>query len=83
LLWKMDPEYSEDARRAKVSGTVLLRIEVDTNGRPRNITVRQGIGLGLDDKAIEAVSRWKFRPGMVNGKPVVVVAFVDVNFRLL
>jgi len=83
LLWKIDPEYSEDARKAKLQGTVFLRIEVDTNGQARHITVRQGMGLGLDEKAIDAVSRWRFRPGTVNGKPAVVVAFVEVNFRLL
>jgi periplasmic protein TonB len=83
LLWKIDPEYSEDARKAKVQGTVFLRIEVDASGHTSNISVRQGMGLGLDQKAMDAVSRWKFRPGTVNGKPVPMIAFVDVSFRLL
>jgi len=83
LLTKTDPDYSEDARKARLQGTVLLRIEVDTQGQPRNVTVRQGLGLGLDDQAVNAVKKWKFRPGRVNGKPVAVVAYVEVNFRLL
>ena len=83
LLSKTEPEYSEDARKARLQGTVLLRIEVDTHGQPRNVTVRQALGLGLDDRAIEAVKKWKFNPGKVNGKPAAVVAYVEVNFRLL
>ena len=83
LLWKTDPEYSEDARKTKLQGTVVLRIEVNTNGHAQNISVRQRLGLGLDERAIEAVRRWKFRPGTLNGKPAVVVAYVEVNFRLL
>jgi protein TonB len=83
LLSKIEPEYSEDARKARVQGTVLLRIEVNTRGQAQNITVRQGLGMGLDDRAIDAVQKWKFSPGKVNGKPAVVVAYVEVNFRLL
>ena len=83
LLLKIDPEYSEEARKARLQGTVLLRIEVDTNGRARNILVTQGLGLGLDDRAVEAVRKWKFVPGKVNGNPAVVTAYVEVNFRLL
>jgi TonB family protein len=83
LLWKTDPEYSEDARKARLQGTVVLRIEVNTNGQAQNISVRQHLGLGLDERAMEAVRRWKFKPGSLNGKPAVVLAYVEVNFRLL
>jgi TonB family protein len=83
LIWKVEPEYSDEARRAKVQGTVLLYLEVDSEGRPRNISVRQSLGLGLDDKAIEAVMHWKFRPGRQNGKAITTSAVVEVNFRLL
>lgn len=83
LLSKTEPEYSEEARKARLQGTVLLRIEVDTRGQAQNITVRQSLGLGLDDRAMEAVKKWKFSPGKVNGKPAAVVAYVEVNFRLL
>ena len=83
LLWKIEPEYTDEARRAKIQGTVVLRIEVDTRGQAQNITLRQSLGLGLDERAIEAVRRWRFRPGYRNGKPWVTAAMVQVNFRLL
>jgi TonB family protein len=83
LVWKVEPEYSDEARRAKIQGTVLLFLEVDPDGKPSNILVRQGLGLGLDEKAIDAVRRWKFRPGKQNGRAVTTTAMVEVNFRLL
>jgi TonB family protein len=83
LLYKKDPEFSEEARAAKFQGTVLLYIEVDPSGRVTNINVRRSLGLGLDEKAIEAVKLWKFRPGYKDGKPVTVAATIEVNFRLL
>ena len=61
----------------------MLVLEVDAEGKARNVRVEQGLGLGLDQKAIEAVMRWKFRPGSRNGKPVASSALVEVNFRLL
>ena len=76
-------EAPSDAMRAKVQGTVVLALEIDAEGKPRNIRVQQGLGLGLDEKAIEAVRRWKFRAGYQNGKPVTTGALVEVNFRLL
>ncbi len=83
LLVKVEPEFSEEARKAKFQGTVLLGIEVDISGHARNLRVLRGLGLGLDEKAIEAVSRWLFRPGVEDGRPVVTSATVEVNFRLL
>jgi TonB family protein len=83
LLFKIEPEYSDEARRAHLSGAVVLRIDVDTRGLAQNITVRQGLGLGLDERAVDAVRRWRFRPAAVNGKPVVAPALVEVYFRLL
>jgi len=83
ILSRVEPEYSEEARKAKFQGTVILYIEVDEQGRPRNLRVIRPLGLGLDEKAIEAVSKWKFRPGFKDGKPVTVQAQVEVNFRLL
>ena len=83
LTSKVEPEYSEEARKAKYSGVVLLTVIVDENGVPRNIRVVRPLGLGLDEKAIEAVQRWRFRPGLRHGKPVPVEAVVEVSFRLL
>jgi protein TonB len=83
LTFQVDPEYSEEARKAKYSGVVVLSIEVDQTGHTRNLRVAKGVGLGLDEKAIEAVKQWRFKPGLKNGKPVIVRAQVEVNFRLL
>jgi protein TonB len=83
LLAKTEPAYSEDARKGRVQGMVVLLVEIDTNGRPRDIRVRQPLGFGLEERAIEAVAHWRFRPAYRNGKPVPCTAEVEVNFRLL
>jgi len=83
VVFKVDPEYSEEARKAKYSGTVLLQLVVDVDGKAKNIKVVKGVGLGLDEKAVEAVQKWKFTPGKKNGTAVPVYATVEVNFRLL
>jgi protein TonB len=83
VLFQVEPEFSEDARKAKLQGVVMLYAEVDTNGRLRNIRVTRGLGLGLEEKAIEAVKQWRFRPGTRDGKPVVAPASIEVNFHLL
>lgn len=83
VLAKVDPEYSEEARKAKYSGTVLLSVIVDAEGRARDVRVTKSLGLGLDEKAMEAVLKWKFRPGSRNGIAVNVRALIEVNFRLL
>jgi protein TonB len=82
-LYKPEPQYSEEARKAKWQGAVLLSLVVDENGKPINIKVVRPLGLGLDEKAIEAVSQWKFKPGMKDGKAVPVQAQIEVTFRLL
>jgi protein TonB len=79
LISKTEPEYSEEARKAKYSGSVLLSIVVDANGLPRDIKVVRPLGLGLDEKAIEAVMKWRFRPGMKGGRAVPVQAQVEVS----
>jgi len=80
---KPEPEYSEEARKAKWQGAVLLQLIVDENGVPQEIKVVKSLGLGLDQKAIEAVQKWRFKPGLKDGKPVPVSANIEVNFRLL
>ena len=83
VLFKVDPEYSEEARKAKYSGTVLIQLIVDANGKAQNIKVVRSLGLGLDEKAMEAVAKWKFKPGMKGGVAVAVQATIEFNFRLL
>jgi TonB family protein len=83
LILKVEPEYSDEARKAKYSGTVQLAVVVDEHGIPRDIHVVRYLGLGLDEKAVEAVGHWRFQPGLRNGKPVRVQATIEVSFRLL
>jgi TonB family protein len=82
LEFQVDPQYSEQARRQRVQGTVLLSIEVWPDGRAHRIRVQRGLGLGLDEKAVEAVRKWHFLPGTRNGAPVRVSATVEVIFQL-
>lgn len=83
LVFKVEPEYSEEARKAKFQGTVVLYVVVDEKGLPRDLKVVRPLGLGLDEKAVEAVIKWRFKPGYKNGRPVAVAATIEVNFRLL
>jgi protein TonB len=82
LTYKIDPEFSEEARKAKVAGNVLVSVWIEPNGLPSHVRVVRGIGMGLDDKAVEAVKQWKFKPAMENGKPVLVEINVEVNFQI-
>jgi TonB family protein len=77
-----DPEYTEEARKAKTQGTCVLRLIVDSTGHPRDVHVVKGLGFGLDAKAIDAVQKWQFNPSMKDGKPIDVQIRVEVVFRL-
>ena len=81
-LYDPDPEYSDEARRAKYQGNVILSLVVDATGHVHDIRVARSVGMGLDEKAIEAVQKWRFAPGMKDGHPVAVQVSVEVNFRL-
>ena len=83
LLSRKDPEYSDEARKVKLQGIVELGIEVSASGQVTKVRVLRSLGLGLDERAMDAVRQWKFRPGTVDGKPVSTRAVVEVNFRLL
>jgi periplasmic protein TonB len=81
-IYAPDPEYSEEARKAKYQGTVVLSLIVGADGVPRDIKVARSVGLGLDEKAIETVKTWKFDPGTKDGKPVATYATIEVAFHL-
>jgi TonB family protein len=83
LMHKVEPDYSKAARAAKLQGVVVLQVVVDANGKVMNPRVMKSLGLGLDEKAIGAVRKWKFAPGYKDGKPVAVAVTVEVNFRLI
>jgi TonB family protein len=78
-----DPEYSDEARKARLQGNVGIELTVDENGVPRDIRVVKSMGLGLDEEAKSAAAKWRFKPGMKDGKPVATAAYLDFAFRLL
>ena len=82
VLFSPDPDYSEEARKAKYQGVCVLWLIVGPDGHPREIKVARTLGMGLDQKAVEAVRQWKFEPAMKDGQPVAVQINVEVNFRL-
>jgi TonB family protein len=82
-LKKQEPNYSVEARAARLQGSVVIQVAIGTDGLAHGARVLRGVGLGLDENAIEAVSQWQFKPGMKDGQPVKVKATIEVNFRLL
>ena len=82
VIYDPDPEYSPEARAARFQGTVVLLAIIGPDGRPRELRVAQSVGMGLDEKALEAVRKWRFEPAMLNGHPVPVRIEVEVGFHL-
>ena len=81
-IYNPEPEFSEEARKAKYQGVCTLGLIVGTDGRPSNIRVLSSLGMGLDERAMEAVKNWKFEPAMKDGHPVRVEIAVEVDFHL-
>ena len=82
VLHSADPEYSDEARRAKIKGVVIVSLLVDADGLPTDIRVVRSLGHGLDEKAIECVSKYRFRPAQKDGRPVPTRINIEVNFQL-
>lgn len=82
LLHSVRPEFTDEARQAKLEGVVSIQLIVDAYGNPENIQIIRHLGMGLDRKAIEAVQQYKFKPAMYQGRPVPVRLKVDVEFHL-
>jgi TonB family protein len=81
-IYTPDPEFSDEARRVKFQGVVTLLAVIGPDGRPRRVSVTRALGMGLDEKAIEALRTWRFEPGRKDGRPVAVEIEVEVDFRL-
>jgi TonB family protein len=77
-----EAEFSDEARRNKYQGVCMISIIVDARGYPQNPRVTRSLGMGLDEKALEAVQKYRFKPAMKDGKPVAAMITVEVNFRL-
>jgi TonB family protein len=83
LIQKIEPEYTDEAREAKLQGSVVLAIEVGADGFVQEAQVERGLGLGLDENAVAAIRQWQFSPALKGGQPVAVAAKVEVNYRLM
>ncbi len=82
VIYRVDPEFSEEARKNKWQGTVILRVVIGVDGKTHEISVQRSLGMGLDEKAIEAARQWRFEPGQKDGKAVPVEVSMEINFRL-
>jgi periplasmic protein TonB len=82
LIYSVDPEFSDEARRAKYQGVCVVSLIVDKQGNPQDIQIARALGMGLDQKAMEAVRQYKFKPAYFQGHPVPVYINVEVNFRI-
>ncbi len=83
VISKIDPMYSDEARKAAVSARALCALTVDKEGTPQNIRVVRGAGFGLDEYAMQALSRWRFAPAMRNGGPIAQTAQIEVSWNLM
>ena len=81
-IYQPEPEFSEEARKAKFMGVVTGEPHRGHEGPPQNVHVIRGVGMGLDEKAMEAVKQYRFKPATENGKPVAVYLNVEVNFEI-
>ena len=82
VISRVEPHYPEVARKARVAGIVIVECIIDKNGNVRDVKVLKPLPFGLDQAAAEAVQKWKFRPGTLNGQPVDVIFNLTVNFKL-
>jgi periplasmic protein TonB len=82
VIFSPDPEFSEEARKAKYQGTVIVRIVIGPDGRVRDAHIQRSLGMGLDEKALDAVHKWKFEPAKKDGQAVACMVNIEVNFRL-
>jgi TonB family protein len=82
VIHSVEPEFSEEARRANFQGSVSIKLIVDSQGNPQNVQLVHNLGMGLDEKAIEAVRQYKFKPAMYHGYPVSVQIVIEMSFHL-
>ena len=82
LVYKVEPDYTQDAKDRKIEGRVILFLVITDDGQPTNITVTGHLDPGLDENAISAVKQWRFKPATKDNQPVAVQAHIEVNYRL-
>jgi TonB family protein len=78
-----EPQYTDEARLASLQGTVVVQVVVGIDGLAHDVRIVRGLGLGLDENAVETISQWHFKPGLKDGQRVPIAATIEVNFKLL
>jgi protein TonB len=81
-IYYPQPQYTEIARKARLQGVVIVQAIIDKGGNVTNVKLLKGLGMGLDQAAIDAIKKWQFEPATLHGKPVSVYYNLTVNFRL-
>jgi TonB family protein len=81
-IFSPSPQYTEIARKARITGVVIVEAIIDKEGNVTNVKVLKGLPMGLDQAAVDAVKRWRFEPATLNGKPVAVIYNLTINFQL-
>ena len=82
IISRVEPSYTEEARTAKIGGTVVLFAEITSAGTVENVVVLHKLGKGLDESAVRAIKQWKFSPALKDGRPVAVMITIEMNFSL-
>jgi protein TonB len=82
IITRVDPDYTEIARKARIAGVVIIEAVIDKQGNVTEARILKPLPMGLDQQALAAIRQWKFRPGTLNGQPVAVYYNLTVNFRL-
>ena len=83
LVYKVEPEFTEEARRARVQGSVMIKAVVSETGKVREPQVTRSLGMGLDERALEAVEKWRFKAGVKDCRAAPMSAWIEVHFHLL
>ena len=82
VVQRIEPAYPEEARKARISGIVILEVIIDHTGAVKDVTVLKPLPFGLSEAAVDAVKQWTFAPGTLDGKPVDVLFNLTMNFKL-
>jgi TonB family protein len=82
VIYKPEPDYSDEARKIRLQGVVVVSAVVAPDGRPTRVRIARSLGMGLDEKALEAVNRWRFEPARKDGQPVAVQISIEVDFHI-
>ncbi len=81
-IFSPQPQYTEEARRARIQGVVIVQAIIDCRGDVTDVTILKGLPLGLSEATVAAISQWRFHPATLNGMAVSVYYNLTVNFRL-